>query len=620
MVDLQVVGDGALPTTGTDPNIDLEILCTARDVTMSNAYTAVAFRINYTETNPADPSITTNYTATTVRTVHTDIVDHLTAGLYDENNIGIRASGYVGALDDLVKAAQMPKITMKEKFGDHEDALMAINVPTNSGGHAAAFMVKYDSASTSYILYHADAQVLHDTSNGLCSRVLFTQASKNSVVTQSKDTISLIMNTGHVHPYFYSPAHGIVDGTSGSKDGTEHGSDTDADAFDLNTTTNSLRFQFSVPTTAANIAVDGVTSNVQDATGSGDETHLFFVGSLVTHGEPGLSEDLAADNFIHRTSEHRDPNQDSIRYFTDKKLPVSITFNPASIMEGVWTTTESNFFGRSANAYENFGLDFIANGIHDSTSYDMFTSTNGRGNPLTTVASSIPIVLPKGNYTFQSLGRAINELLHDVDVNTSTYADEADLVHRAFSMDTIRFENNEALKRLFVGAKLSNDYEDDLPSAISLSWDTGTPFAALFSANSISLAAASPEPREYFDALQYTAAGLKTIRTIYVQANFVQGGINPQRRKSQILASIPVDKEPGQTLVANPSLPLKVSAENFLNQGDTNTDLEFTLLDEAGEAVAIGTENPWSVNVLIEWEQDINLARLRQSASETRHR
>ena len=100
----------------------------------------------------------------------------------------------------------------------------------------------------------------------------------------------------------------------------------------------------------------------------------------------------------------------------------------------------------------------------------------------------------------------------------------------------------------------------------------------------------------------------------------MHGGINPQRQKSQILASIPVDKEPGQTIVANPSLPLKVSAQNFLNQGDANTDLEFILTDEKGDPIPIGTSHPWSVNVLIEWEQDINLARLRQSDSETRHR
>ena len=616
MVDLEVLGGRALPTTGNNATVDLEILCTTRDVaTMSNAYNAVAFRVQ--DTNAG--TTLTGSGDITARTINIEILNNLAAGLYDENNIGVSTSA---AITDPVKAAQMPKISVKERFNSLGRTIIAINIPNQTAANASAVMAKFDSnnaAATTYFRYPSTSNaLLHDVSNGLCSRVLFTQAKKQSVITGSQDTISLIMNTGHVHPYFFSNSAGIVDGSTTTKDQIEHGS-ASSDTFDVNTTTASLRFQFSVPTTTANLAIDGVTSNVQDATGSGDETHLFLVGSLVTHGEPGLSEVLVADNFIHRTSEHKDPNQDSIKYFTDKKFPVSIIFNPTSIMEGVWTTTESDFFSLPANVYANFGLDFIANGIHDSTSYNMFTDTNGRGNPLTTVASSTPIVLPKGNYTFQSLGRAINELLHDVDVNTSTY-DDGDLVHKAFSMDTIRFENNEALKKLFVGAKLSSSYEDDLPSAISLSWGASTPFAALFSANSISLAATSPEPREYFDALQYTATGLKTIRTIYVQANFVQGGINPQRRKSQILASIPVDKEPGQTLVAFPSIPLKVSAENFLNQGDTNTDLEFLLVDETGEAVAIGTENPWSVNVLIEWEQDINLARLRQSASETRHR
>ena len=44
------------------------------------------------------------------------------------------------------------------------------------------------------------------------------------------------------------------------------------------------------------------------------------------------------------------------------------------------------------------------------------------------------------------------------------------------------------------------------------------------------------------------------------------------------------------------------------------------ITDEKGDPIPIGTNHPWSVNVLIEWEQDINLARLRQSGSETRHR
>ena len=518
--------------------------------------------------------LTANAPTITVGSVSTD-VQSLFVNAELGTSVGINANVIS---DYMLASGRLPKLTSSKDASKK----LAVNIPEqDSSQPVAAILEALDTISGFQLrLYRGSSasKVTHDVGDGFCTRALFTQTQAGD------DQLSLVMDQGRVHNYLYTNT-GVVEGTSPVKPAS--------------VTDTWFRFAQAPPTSAQAGTMNAVASVVRDIAGSTSETHLFFVGDM-THFQDGTTvEVLAAPNFIHRTSANLAGNQNAIRYFKDLKLPTRVVFNPYNIMDEVWNS------GEEPTQYTDLDHNLIDNGVHITASYDLFINTLNV-DPLISYMTAESITIPKGNYTFSSLGRAINELLHELN-------------NDKFGTASISFEDNASLQKLFASAKLSTSMEDDLPSRIKLSWNSG-PFQALFEPDEIELVASGPTPKMVAKDVSYTATGLSAIRTIYVKANFVHGGINPQRQKSQILASIPVDKEPGQTIVVNPSQLLKVSAQNFLNQGDANTDLEFIITDEKGDPIPIGTSHPWSVNVLIEWEQDINLARLRQSGSETRHR
>ena len=121
-----------------------------------------------------------------------------------------------------------------------------------------------------------------------------------------------------------------------------------------------------------------------------------------------------------------------------------------------------------------------------------------------------------------------------------------------------------------------------------------------------------------FSSLLSNKYTFDSVKNIFIATNFAQAGMNPLRDPSQILAKIPVNVDQGQLIVSEPTVPLRVNAYNFL-RAEEGQLLEFRLVDESGAKIAIGTENTWSVNVLIEWEQDIDPTRLIQSRTETKY-
>ena len=541
----------------------------------------------------------------TALSVNANVTNALQNGIVTGTDVGVDANGYI---TDYAKAARLAKMTRKSELNTptgFEDVLLGISIPSSSSADNVAALVKRGDGlvgefDLKYAALGLDSVVSHDEINGqndgFCVTVLFSQSPAPAL----EDQINLVKSDGHVHVYKYTNAGGIIDGTTNGKP----------------TSVTDLWYEFAnTPVSQVGIT-DAVSSVVHSAnTPSSTEQHMFTVGELTSYEDGNTSQTLAAPNFLHRTSMNKAGNADIIRYFEDKKLPTKVVFNPQQVMTAVWSDSEDNFVtpADGGTAYDDFEQDLINDADHNSKKYDMFDprtaanqAANERGDPLVTKLISASLTIPKGNYTFTSLGRAINELLHELD-------------DTKFGIATIVFEDNARLRKLYASARLSNSFTDDLPSQIKLSWSSG-PFANLFTESQILLQASGPDPRVYTEDVSYVTTGLQAVRTVYLRCNFVQGGINPQRQKSQILASIPVDKEPGQTLVALPSVQLKVAAQNYLNQGDANTDLEFRITDEAGNPLAIGRDYSWSVNVLIEWEQDINLARLRQSDSETRHR
>lgn len=485
-------------------------------------------------------------------------------------------------VNSYVALAQLAKITLKDEQTQSD---LVLTAPRNSNNETVLYVLDTTGTGsfTTFRIKDGDTQaftIVADKDDGSVVSAMYHE---------SDDHLSVVFSKGKVSDYEI---------TANSITGTGSGNTVPQHTYQYAT----------APATANDFGTsDAVVGTFQKADGTGSaEEHIFFVGDLIEYNDGTTVEVLTEPHFLHRTSTHQAATQDSIKFFQDQRLPTKVTFDPSHVMDPIWTDTEDDF--EEAANYVPFELDMVFGDYrHGTKTYDMFDkSATGVGDPLVTSYSNTSVVLPKGNYTFQTLGRAINELVHTADVDK-------------FGLDTFLFEDSRSLRTLFVGAKLSTSLEDFLPQEVSLSWSSG-PFSTLFTQNSITLTAQGASERTYYDGLNYSATGLEAIRTVYLKCNFVQGGMNPQRQKSQILASIPVDKAPGQTLVALPSVPLKVSAENFLNQGDAATDLEFLITDEAGTPIDIGKENPWSVNVLIEWEQDINPARLRQSGSETRHR
>jgi hypothetical protein len=180
-----------------------------------------------------------------------------------------------------------------------------------------------------------------------------------------------------------------------------------------------------------------------------------------------------------------------------------------------------------------------------------------------------------------------------------------------------------ALDRIAFTARLSTRADEGLPRRVVISYPTApTALAALIgwdlSAGDIVLETQSEEVRDVYSRPLANKYAFDAIKNLYIATNFTRGGMDVLQQPSTILAEIPVNVEQGQLIVSEPSVPLRVNAYTALHGEAGDSTLEFRLLDENARPVAIGTDNPWTVNVLIEWEQDIDPTRLAQSQTESK--
>lgn len=105
---------------------------------------------------------------------------------------------------------------------------------------------------------------------------------------------------------------------------------------------------------------------------------------------------------------------------------------------------------------------------------------------------------------------------------------------------------------------------------------------------------------------------------IFIDTNFTQGGVNPSGGTSTLLAMIPHNTTIGQLIISEPTTLTRVPC-NQLMKGANPQQLQFKLVDKYGLPINIGTDYAWSLQVLIEWEQEIDIDRLRLSISETQY-
>ena len=189
--------------------------------------------------------------------------------------------------------------------------------------------------------------------------------------------------------------------------------------------------------------------------------------------------------------------------------------------------------------------------------------------------------------------------------------------------------NFAALEKLSFAANLSLNFQDNFPRKLTLTYNktsasditTIKDLASLIgwdlSTGDIVLTAASNTPRTVYSGVLSNKYNFDQIKNLFLLTNFARSGLNTLREPSQILAKIPVNVEQGQLIVSEPSVPLRVNAYDNLRDGE-GTRLEFSLVDENGTPINIGASTSWSVNVLIEWEQDIDPTRLMQSQTDTK--
>lgn len=102
---------------------------------------------------------------------------------------------------------------------------------------------------------------------------------------------------------------------------------------------------------------------------------------------------------------------------------------------------------------------------------------------------------------------------------------------------------------------------------------------------------------------------------IFVETSFTYGGVNARGDPSAVLAMVPHENSAG-FINYEAATPLRVPCNTVL-KGQNPQAVEFRLVDASGQPVRC--VNPWSIQVLVEWEQEIRLDYLREDKNESQY-
>ena len=237
---------------------------------------------------------------------------------------------------------------------------------------------------------------------------------------------------------------------------------------------------------------------------------------------------------------------------------------------------------------------------------------NGSGDDnLRTV--TVDITLPTGSYNPESLTQEINYQLHLAD---------NDLLP-----DLIDIREISSQQRVQIGALLSSDPNNSYPHSIKFLRNEGnepTKFASLigWDLTEGDLVINAPDYRETEVELKYEytqlLSNIDTFRTrqVFVLADFVNNSTGPDGASKKILASFSPRDEPGETIIFNPNVPILTDVKNQLSDGKMDA-IEFKLTDVDFNALAVGASNPWSIQVLIEYQEQIQQSQIQAAARQT---
>lgn len=107
-----------------------------------------------------------------------------------------------------------------------------------------------------------------------------------------------------------------------------------------------------------------------------------------------------------------------------------------------------------------------------------------------------------------------------------------------------------------------------------------------------------------------TEAATPSGTPIFLVTNFTQGGVNQRGDPSSMLAMIPTSALPGETIVFDGNQDLMIPCAVTL-KGNNPQLLEFRLVDKDGFPLNVGSSTSWSVQCVIEWEQEVQQDYLR---------
>jgi len=336
--------------------------------------------------------------------------------------------------------------------------------------------------------------------------------------------------------------------------------------------------------------------------------HLFFAGQFGSYLDGALERPLSFPDVLHRTSTESEPDLVINRFFQDLRLPLEVQVDLASVVEALQQGPFDDPLLLEGDA--NFAVDLLDAPSVSSTLSLYPEGAKGDQNEDNLFYSdrTFQVPVPAGSYSIEIFERAVNAVLYG-------------LAPRVFGASYVQLVDFAWIKSIQGGALLSSDISTGLPSSFRLDFSLAPSLQSVLGVigggdNSVTWSAISAEPQTVFRSIS-AGYNFEKVRTLYLETNFTRGGMNPQRNPSQILASIPVDVQPGQTIRYQPSVPLRIDAYTGV-VGDSSKLLEFRLVDEEGRPVPMPLDTQWSVSVLIEWEQDIDPTRLLQSQTESK--
>ena len=104
---------------------------------------------------------------------------------------------------------------------------------------------------------------------------------------------------------------------------------------------------------------------------------------------------------------------------------------------------------------------------------------------------------------------------------------------------------------------------------------------------------------------------------VFIETDFTYGGVNQRGGISTVLAMIPHDRIT-EHIAYESAMDVPVRCGNVL-KGENPQSITFRLLDKNGNGITVTDPGYWSLQILIEWEQQTELDYLREVESETQY-